>query len=239
MHYTDISIPLSFNHSGPICYYADAPEMETIEMGDFIGDVARGGPVNHRRLHLTPHGNGTHTECYGHISADPEATLRNCINGFEFSAQLITIAPLPVGPDFMITWPQIRPLLVAGVQAVVIRTRPNDDGRLTRNYSGTNPPYFEAALAINLAQRGVMHFVTDLPSVDREQDGGLLAFHKAFFNIQKPRRAATISELAYVPDELVDGLYQLMMMVPLWDTDAAPSRLLLGPPKMGLTPSIH
>ena len=232
MPYTDISIPISFTQPGPLCYYADAPQMETVEMGNFIGDVGRGGPVNHRKLHITPHGNGTHTECYGHISPDPNATLRNCLSGFEFSAQLITIDPLPLGDDYMITWPKVRPHLEAGVQAIVIRTLPNGEDKHVKNYSGTNPPYFEAALATHLVQRGVMHFVTDLPSVDREEDGGTLTFHKAFFNIDNPRRQATITELAYVPNALPDGLYQLIMMVPLWDTDAAPSRLLLGPPKL-------
>ena len=238
MPFVDISIPISFTQPGPLCYHADAPVMETIEMGSFIGDVARGGPVNHRKLHITPHGNGTHTECYGHISPDPEATLCNCLKGFEFSAQLITIDPLPVGGDKLITWPQVRPHLVAGVQAIVIRTLPNGEDKRTRNYSGTNPAYFEAALATNLVQRGVMHFVTDLPSVDREEDGGVLAFHKAFFNLDAPRKSATVSELTFIPESLPDGLYQLMMMVPLWDTDAAPSRLLLGPPKTGIA-SIH
>ena len=34
----------------------------------FTGSVAEGGSVNFRNIAFNPHGNGTHTECLGHIT---------------------------------------------------------------------------------------------------------------------------------------------------------------------------
>lgn len=232
-HFIDISIPVSFHAEGPLCYWAEPASAETVEMGGFVGSVTRGGPVNHAVLCLTPHANGTHTECYGHISADPEATLRNCIDGFFYKAQIVSVHPEKIGEDMAVKAAGIIDALLPGIEALIVRTLPNDEAKRTRNHSGTNPPYFEAALAEELARRGVRHFITDLPSVDKEVDGGALAFHKAFFQIDNPRRNATITELAFVPDRVTDGPCELLMMVPLWDTDAAPSRLLVRPTRQG------
>ena len=68
----------------------------------------------------------------------------------------------------------------------------------------------------------------DLPSVDKEQDGGALAFHHAFWNVpDKPQTNKTITELIYVPNEASDGLYLLELQLSNFTNDAAPSRPLL------------
>jgi arylformamidase len=70
----------------------------------------------------------------------------------------------------------------------------------------------------------VQHLLTDLPSVDREQDGGRLLAHRAFWNYPaQPRLEATISELLRIPPTLPDGEYLLELQVLDLDSDASPS----------------
>ena len=72
----------------------------------------------------------------------------------------------------------------------------------------------------------------DLPSVDKEIDGGVLAFHHAFWNVPNhPDSSRTITELIYVPNELSDGAYLLELQVSNFENDAAPSRPILYPIK--------
>ena len=63
----DISLPLAPGNDQVNCFWAEPVQFDTIRVGSFVGSVALGGSTNYQRLHVTPHGNGTHTECYGHI----------------------------------------------------------------------------------------------------------------------------------------------------------------------------
>ena len=58
---------------------------------------------------------------------------------------------------------------------LVIRTLPNDEGRGTKDWSGSNPCYLQSTACAWLRSIGVKHLLLDLPSVDREEDGGVLA----------------------------------------------------------------
>ncbi|WP_240731538.1 cyclase family protein [Hymenobacter radiodurans] len=89
----DISLPLAPGSNQVNCFWAEPVQFDTIRVGDFVGSVAEGGSTNYKRVHLTPHGNGTHTECYGHISTDPEATINRCLRRFLFVARLISVEP--------------------------------------------------------------------------------------------------------------------------------------------------
>jgi hypothetical protein len=115
--------------------------------------VALGGSTNYQRVHLTPHGNGTHTECYGHISPDPEVTLNRCLRRFLFVARLVSVAPhaQPNG-DRVVLLADVQAALAAQPdrsmpEALVLRTLPNDAAKRSRQYSGTNPTYTSPALA--------------------------------------------------------------------------------------------
>ncbi|MFM8951204.1 MAG: cyclase family protein, partial [Bacteroidota bacterium] len=66
----DISIPLSARPDNVNAWYCDPVRIEPVRMGDWIVDVKSGGSVNFRNIHFNPHGNGTHTECMGHISKE-------------------------------------------------------------------------------------------------------------------------------------------------------------------------
>ena len=69
-------------------FLADPVIFETIRSGNFIGSVREGGSVNYQKLHITRHGNGTHTECYGHILDDETATIHSCHTEFHFIGRL-------------------------------------------------------------------------------------------------------------------------------------------------------
>ena len=117
-----------------------------------------------------------------------------------------------------------------GVEAIIIRTLPNHTDKLTRHYSGTNPPYLDHSLAGMMETEGIQHLLLDLPSVDREEDEGILAAHKAFWNYpENPRTNATITELIYVDNIIPDGLYLLQIQIAALELDASPSRPFIYP----------
>ena len=70
--------------------------------------------------------------------------------------------------------------------------------------------------------------IIDLPSVDKEQDDGLLSFHHKFWNIPNdPIMDRTITELAYIPNSVLDGSYLLNLQIAPFENDASPSRPIL------------
>jgi arylformamidase len=226
----DISMPLHDKQPQPECFWTEPVAFEVIRVGDFVGSVAEGGSTNYKRVHVTPHGNGTHTECYGHISADENATIHNCLKRFLFVAQLITVTPQKQenGDEVVLLEDVKAKLQGIKCEAAVIRTLPNTDEKLTRHYSGTNPPYLEPAIGQHLAERGIQHLLLDLPSVDRELDEGKLLCHHAFWQYPKNTRCgATITELIYVPNHIDDGLYLLNIQIASLQLDASPSKPVL------------
>ncbi len=52
------------------CFGAAAAASVPLEVGDFNGRVIRGASCNCSVLTLTPHANGTHTECVGHLTVE-------------------------------------------------------------------------------------------------------------------------------------------------------------------------
>ncbi|HET9053307.1 MAG TPA: cyclase family protein [Cyclobacteriaceae bacterium] len=224
----DISLPLKAGDNNPNCYWAEPVKMETIRSGDFVGSVQEGGSVNYQKLFITPHGNGTHTECYGHISADG-ATLNQCLTKFHFIAEVVSVTPEQiVSGDFIITRKTLAEKIKHAAQAIVIRTLPNADTKRAARYSGTNPPYLAHEAAAHLVELGVRHLLIDLPSVDRESDGGQLLTHKAFWQFPgQTRKTCTITELVYVPDTTPDGIYLLNLQITSLEMDASPSKPVL------------
>ena len=96
------------------------------------------------------------------------------------------------------------------------------------NYSGANPPYLHHKAISYLVERGVEHLLLDLPSVDREEDGGQLLGHRAFWQYpESPRAHCTITELIYVNNSIRDGLYLLNLQVASFEIDASPSKPVL------------
>lgn len=224
-----ISIGTTLRHGGqnPRAWEAPLPDFSPVRADSFIGSVKEGGPVNFFNVSLNPHGNGTHTESYGHISPD-QFPVSDALNRFHFAAQLLTVEPEQMrNGDLCITGAQLSGAM-EGIEALIVRTLPNSPEKALHNYSGSNPPYFEAAALEWLSLYGVMHLLTDLPSVDREKDEGKLAGHHAWWQFPaNTRKHATITELVYIPDGVEDGIYLLNLMAPSWELDAAPSNPVL------------
>ncbi len=226
----DIALAVREGAEAVNCFWAPPFEQTPIVAGSFVGDVAQGGAVNFRRACLTPHGNGTHTECVGHISPAFES-VHDIWDRHHFAAQLVTLWPQrrPDG-DRVLALAQIADAFDAAFspEALVLRTMPNGAFKRSMQWSGTNPPYLEAEAAAWLAAQGVQHLLLDLPSVDREEDGGRLRAHRAFWQYpHATRHQATITELIYVPQHVPDGFYLLELQVPPIALDAVPSRPVL------------
>ncbi|MES1196089.1 MAG: cyclase family protein, partial [Steroidobacter sp.] len=192
--------------------------------------------------HLTPHCNGTHTECAGHITREAMNVNSVAPRSLLF-AVVISVTPDRIVTQFskddhVITRESLQRKLSGhhNCNAVVIRTLPNDH-KLRINYDSFSPAYFSEDALAWLASIGVDHLLVDLPSVDRMNDNGLLLAHRAFWGMPRSsqklsdvrRSQATITELIYVPDHVSDGNYLLNFQVAPLVADAAPSRPLLYP----------
>ena len=226
----DISIPLRADAKNPRAWYVDSPRFEPVRTEHFTGSVQEGGSVNFRDVYFNPHGHGTHTECLGHITREVYS-INDVLDRFFFTAQLISVLPkrreVEGKVDFVITRDQLEKFAV-DCEALIIRTLPNDLGKKNKNYSNSNPPYFDVACAQWMLEKGVKHVLVDLPSVDREEDGGELAFHHQFWEVpEKPNFERTITELIFVRNEIKDGKYIMNLQTAPFVNDAAPSRPVL------------
>ena len=224
----DISIPLHGDAQNVNAWGLGHPKITPHRNGDFVGKVSEGGSVNFNDIEFNPHAHGTHTECVGHITEEFHSINQN-LDHFFFLSELISVTPELQNDDWVIS----RNILELALQdkeptALVIRTMPNDRKKLSRQYSGTNPPYFLEEAVHYLIEIGVAHLLIDLPSVDKEKDGGKLLSHKAFWDFDgQLRKAATITELIYVSDGIEDGAYFLNLQVAPFENDASPSRPVL------------
>ena len=225
----DISIPLKEGDQTVNCFYAPLMEASPVIAGNFIGSTAQGGPVNFLNVRLNPHGNGTHTECVGHIAKEPYS-INQSLENFHFIAKLVSIYPTKgVNNDSIILKSQIEEVLQKGeVDAFIIRSMPNDELKLRTNYSGSNPPFVHHEAISYLVECGINHLLIDLPSVDREEDGGKLLAHKAYWQYpDKVRENCTISELIFVPNGIKDGIYLLNLQIASFEIDVSPSKPII------------
>lgn len=231
-HAYDISIPIRHGGENPNAFYAPPVDIDPLRAGDFIGSLEAGSPVNFKNLRINPHGNGTHTETCAHIFSGGKA-IGEVASRVPMIAYLHSALPTRLeNGDRIISLESITDIDFSGASAFILRTLPNDDTKLKRSYSGSNPPYCDASLLKGLKEANIEHFLLDLPSVDREEDGGALAAHKAFWGIpDQPRLKATITEMIYVPDEVPDGWYLLNLQVLNLMMDASPSRPIIYPLK--------
>ena len=175
----------------------------------------------------------THTECLGHITEEVHSVNR-LLPLPVLSCLVLSIRPEKVDSDQQIQIQQLRSAWEAlhedsiAIQALVLRTLPNNEEKRKKQYSHTNPPYLTEESAHWIREQGIEHLLIDLPSVDKEKDGGALKAHRAFWNVPAdPRMQATITEFIFVPEEVKDGHYFLDLQVAPIENDASPSRPLL------------
>lgn len=225
----DISIPLRAGEENVSAWYVDPVKIEPVRTEQFTGSVKEGGSVNFRDISFNPHGNGTHTECVGHISEKVYSINQN-LKQFFFLAEVISVQPEKKAKgDFVITAKQCAALRKnKDAEAIIIRSLPNEDNKKNKAYSDSNPPYLEKEAVEEMVNSGINHLLIDLPSVDREVDGGVLAAHHAFWEYPKnPQMHRTITELIYVADYIKDGAYLLNLQIASFENDATPSKPVL------------
>lgn len=232
----DISIPLCGNEQDVSAWYVEPAKIEPVRTEYFLGSVAEGGTVNFRNIFFNPHGNGTHTECVGHI-AEKVYSINQALKTFFFTAELITIEPESYEKeeqewvkkgDLIITKEQLVSTVKEDTEAVIIRTLPNFLEKTHHHYSNTNWAYLEPEAAQYLAEKGVKHLLIDLPSVDREEDGGKMLAHRAFWKYPSDtRHDCTITEMVYIPTSVQDGKYLLNLQIASFENDASPSKPVL------------
>lgn len=249
----DLSIPLCFGGAQPNAFGAPAATSRPLEVASFVGDTRRGGSCNCEAVELVVHGNGTHTECVGHLTRE-RLSVRDLVGAALLHTALVSVeaapveatretsTPTPRAGDRLVTrrgleaaW---RAIGSPPVEALVVRTLPNPEAKCFRTYDAAAPaPYFSADAVQFAVARGVRHLVVDLPSVDRLADAGHLTGHRIFWGLppgvrkaeRATRRDATITELVFAPDAAPDGEYLLNLQVAPFASDAAPSRPLLYP----------
>jgi arylformamidase len=224
----DISIPIRNGKNNVNAWYVPPPIIEAVRDGDFIGSVSEGASTNFNNIAFNPHAHGTHTECLGHIT-QTFYSINTLLKQFFFVAELITIPPGKLGKDYVISKKQLANALGEKLpEALVIRTLPNDNEKLSKQYSHTNPPYLLEEAAVFLRTIGVKHLLIDLPSIDKEKDEGKLLAHKAFWNVNDDIRFdATITEFIFVPHAVEDGSYILNLQIAPFENDATPSKPVL------------
>lgn len=223
----DLSIPIVAGKENVNAFYIDPVTYVPFRAGSFVGDVNQGGSCNVNTITINPHGNGTHTETVGHISKE-NFPIRNALSKFFFFAKVVTLTPEKIDGDLVLTLDLLKSFELKRAEALIIRTLPNSSEKKIRQYSGTNPPYMTPEAAAYLRDEDVKHLLLDVPSIDREDDGGKLSAHHAFWNYPSaPRTDCTITELIYVDEEVADGVYLLELQYAAFDNDASPSRPIL------------
>ncbi|MCP5053299.1 MAG: cyclase family protein, partial [bacterium] len=244
-----IAIPLVFNGPQPNTYNVPAAKSRAYEADGFVGDTRRGGGCNFETYEFTPHCVGTHTECVGHISYERIAIYKTLQAAF-IPATLITVKPEsspdsesydpPLNKEDKVITKQMLETALTDcetpfLEALIIRTLPNDDSKKSRRYMEHAPAFFTNEAMHYLTSLSIQHLLIDLPSVDRLFDEGKLSNHHIYWNVKQgthdvdPANMSlkTITEMIYVPDGISDGKYLLNLQVPSFSTDAAPSRPLL------------
>lgn len=230
----DVSIPLRADESNPSAWYVNPPRIEAVRTEAFTGSVKEGGSVNFRDIYFNPHGHGTHTECVGHIA--PEVySINQHLKQFFFWSELVTVEPESLkNGDHIISAEQLQKAMKhtnSELKALLIRTLPNQTDKLSKQYSDTNPPYLSQEAMHLIVEAGIEHLLLDLPSVDREVDGGKLAAHHIFWEFPKKLMLhKSITEMIYVPNEVPDGLYLLNLQFAPFENDASPSKPVLYSP---------
>lgn len=221
----DLAFPIRDGGTRPQCFGASPPRFDPFTAGNYIGAIESGSPVNFFNIHINPHGTTTHTECYGHIHNGHYLT--ECIEKFLYNAYLIDVGvtqrengDLVVMPgDIEANWPDDTEALIVRTPKIKVY-----DGQFTEK----NPVYFHAGTIELVNNKGIEHILVEWPSLDREEDGGKLLAHRAFWLIEGEwQKHKTITELIRLPENIQAGKYVLNLQVLAIDLDVSPSRPVL------------
>ena len=243
-NFNDLSIPIKFNGLQPNTYNVERASSHAYQDNSFVGDTRKGGPCNFETFKITPHCNGTHTECIGHIT-DERISINLSLEDVFFTSTLISVTPTDKGETYI---PNLNPgdLVITKqmlnerlkdiddiyLEGLIIRTFPNSIEKMSQDYIKKPPSFFTLEAMQYIRSRGVKHLLVDIPSVDRLFDDGHLSCHNIFWDTKNKQynsktKNYTITEMIYVDDNIPDGKYLLNLQIPSFVSDAAPSRPLI------------
>lgn len=241
---TPIAIPLD-PHGPQPAFFIDRPaSARPLRAGDYVGDVRLGGSCNAEVVELVPHCHGTHTECRGHLTRE-RLVVQETVFDAPCLALLVSVRPEAGAADGYPRWGleplrrALEPALDSGwpVEALVLRTLPNDPARRSLAYEHAEPyPVFSDAAISWLATQPLKHLLVDAPSLDPAHDQGALRVHRLWWcmagnpgpeRLDPARRSAT--EMIFVPDQLADGPWWLTLGLSPLQGDATISRPTLYP----------
>ena len=94
-----IAVPLDFDGPQPNAFGLPRATAHAVRQGGFIGDTRSGGSVNCELLSLVPHGNGTHTECLGHVTEERISVADVLHGGLWLTALMCTIKMAKIMED--------------------------------------------------------------------------------------------------------------------------------------------
>lgn len=244
-----LAIPLNFQGPQPSFFQAKPATSESLKIGEFNGNVKNGGACNVESVKATFHTCCTHTECVGHISSK-RISISEIIDNKLIPVTVVSVNPMKIGKDTyhhsssiteqVLTRDTMESVISGNdgfLDAVAIRTLPNDHTKMTRNYQIHGFPYFTNEAMIYLQELKIRHLLVDTPSVDRYYDSGKLGNHRIFWGVKAdeseidPTNCSkrTITEMIYIPESIKDGNYLLNLQVAEFLSDAAPSRPIIYP----------
>jgi len=242
----DLSIPIIFNGQQPNSYNVPIAKAGAYQDGDFIGDVRQGGGCNFETYVLTPHCNGTHTECVGHITKE-RISINKVLNENFVCSTLITCQIVDINDseesyynieeksDKIISKESIKKALKHNnkdfLDGLIIRTTPNGKFKKSINYMDNQPAFLSKEAIEYIVELGIKHLLLDIPSLDKTFDGGRLNNHHIFWNLKLGENTTseisnkTITEMIYAANEIKDGEYLLNITVAPFESDASPSSI--------------
>lgn len=205
---------------------------------------------------FSPHLHATHTEFIGHIVKENLSVVNDCLRHMEMFGLCVVLEVQPEllsgeelqeqlrcgakasEEDLVITRKILSETLIktlgcnefeCKLWAIVIRVAcDHTNNSKTDSSKSTRPVYLTKKAAEYVIYNGFEHLLVDLPSVDRDDDGGALLAHKAFFDGSMKRSLTelleTCSNVKVVPDVYVLNLHYINIQ-----QDATLSRPVLYP----------
>lgn len=244
---TSIAIRQVFTEAQPRVFGVETAKSSFLSFGKQAASVNDGFSCNVHEIRLVPHCNGTHSEGVGHISQDPIALPKSFSESF-LRAHLISVTPrsastssgtyaVPFGEtDLVIDLEIMESTPLTDSDALIIRTLPNLPEKTHCNYDENPAAFFTIEAMEYIRTCGFDHLLVDVPSIDRLEDNGHLACHRIFFGLPmgsvSPSPASlrrSVTEMIYVPNDVMDGEYTLQIQSPPFELEAVPSNPMLYP----------
>lgn len=197
----------------------------------FTGDVQKGGSCNVDILGCVPHGL-THIETSAHILVQDEhaVTIKDIpVQNLSGPVYVIDVSSLDAGAGTALQWQHIEKKLKnisLPVSMLAIKTKasllPQDTDFSGKDFLYLGP---DTARQLHDFKPQIKCLLLDLPSIDREHDGGKLSAHRNFFGLpekghrHEDKEKRTLVELAWFSG-LEEGYYYAFITPQRFQTNA-------------------